>query len=98
MTTALPASAVVSFEEARHLVEQHAAGISGGEPEIVDLLSATGRVLSEKIVADRDFPPFPRATRDGYAVRAADVSEVPARLELIGEIKAGDSSAGLTVQ
>src|SRR5258705_4484911 len=99
MTTASPASAVVSFEEARHLVEQHATGISGEEGEIVDLLSAAGRVLSEKIVADRDFPPFPRATRDGYAVRAADVAEVPARLELVGEIKAGDSSAaGLTVQ
>ena len=98
MTTAPAASAVVTFEEARHLVEHHATGISGAEGGVVDLLSAAGRVLSEKIVADRDFPPFPRATRDGYAVRAADVSEVPARLELIGEIKAGDSSAGLTVQ
>jgi molybdopterin molybdotransferase len=84
------ASRVVSFEVARHLVEQHAIGVSPRAVEAVDLLSAVGRVLAEEIVADRDFPPFDRATRDGYAVRAADVAEVPARLEVVGEVKAGD--------
>src|ERR1700692_3680198 len=81
---------VLSFEEARHLVEQFAAGVSPGEVETVDLLLGLGRVLAEGILADRDFPPFARATRDGYAVRAADVVEIPARLELVGEVKAGD--------
>jgi molybdopterin molybdotransferase len=84
------AARVVSFEEARHLVEQHAAGVRPGEIETVDLLAGLGRVLAEEIVADRDFPPFARATRDGYAVRAADLAEVPARLEVVGEVKAGD--------
>lgn len=92
MMAASPATGVVSFEEARHIVEQHAAIVSPGESEAVDLLSGSGRVLAEEIVADRDFPPFPRATRDGFAVRAEDIVEVPARLKLIGEIKAGDSS------
>ena len=81
---------VVSFEVARHLVEQHAVGLCPGEIETVDLLAALGRVLAEGIVADRDFPPFDRATRDGYAVRDADLTEVPARLEVVGEVKAGD--------
>ena len=81
---------MVSFEVARHLVEQHAAGVSSREAESVDLLEGLGRVLADGIVADRDFPPFARATRDGYAVRAADVAEVPARLEVVGEVKAGD--------
>jgi molybdopterin molybdotransferase len=81
---------VVSFEEARHLVEQHAAGVSPVEVETVDLLAGLGRVVAEAILADRDFPPFARATRDGYAVRAADLTEVPARLEVVGEVKAGD--------
>ncbi len=58
--------------------------------ETVDLLAGLGRVLAEGILADRDFPPFARATRDGYAVRAADLAEVPARLEVVGEVKAGD--------
>ena len=81
----------MSFEEARHIVEEHAGTVFPGEPETVALLSALGRTLAESIAADRDFPPFPRATRDGYAVRAKDVAEIPARLKLIGEIKAGDA-------
>jgi molybdopterin molybdotransferase len=80
----------LSFEEARHLVEQFAAGVSPEEVETVDLLAGLGRVLAEGILADRDFPPFARSTRDGYAVRAADVAEIPARLEVVGEVKAGD--------
>ncbi len=85
---------ILSLEEARHRVEQHASRISNRVAETTDLLSATGRVLAEPIVADRDFPPFPRATRDGYAVRAEDVAEVPARLAVVGEIKAGDVPDG----
>jgi len=41
-------------------------------------------------LADRDFPPFARATRDGYAVQSADLAKVPARLDVVGEVKAGD--------
>ncbi len=86
----VPAARVVSFEQARHLVEQHAAGVHPRDVETVDLLAGLGRVLAEAIVADRDFPPFARATRDGYAVRAADLAQVPARLAVVGEVKAGD--------
>jgi len=79
------------------MVEEHAETVLAGrrdlgETESVDLSAARGRVLAEPLVADRDVPPFPRATRDGYAVRAADVEQVPARLQVIGEIKAGDSA------
>ena len=80
----------MSFEAARHLVEQFAAGVSPEEVETVDLLAGLGRVLAEGILADRDFPPFARAARDGYAVRAADLAEIPARIEVVGEVKAGD--------
>jgi molybdopterin molybdotransferase len=80
---------IVSFEDARHMVEQHASQVSPGDAEFTGLLSASGRVLAEPISADRDLPPFPRATRDGYAVRAADVTQVPVRLAVIGESKAG---------
>ncbi len=90
MSAASSNAGVVSFEEARHIVERHAATVSPGELESLDLFSASGRVLAETIDADRDFPPFPRAARDGFAVRAQDVATVPARLDLVGEIKAGD--------
>src|SRR5438552_12880826 len=85
---------ILSFEEARKVVEEHAA-LLGSHREVskrleeVDLLHAPGRVLGEPITADRDFPPFPRATRDGYAVRAADLKQLPATLDVIAEIKAG---------
>jgi len=79
------------------MVEEHAAKLlaeceTSNHTESLNLLTARGRVLAEDIVADRDFPPFSRATRDGYAVCAADVKSVPAPLEVIGEIKAGDSA------
>jgi molybdopterin molybdotransferase len=55
------------------------------------LLEAIGLVLAEDLLADRDFPPFPRSTRDGYAVRAGDIATPPSRLNCIGEIRAGAS-------
>ena len=82
-------SLILSFEEARHLVEDHAAHLRPRGKELVELLEAAGQVLAEPIFADRNFPPFPRAMRDGYAVQAADLSRLPATLEVIGEIKAG---------
>ena len=57
--------------------------------ETVALAEALGRVLAEDVVADSDLPPFDRAQMDGYAVRAADLKSVPARLRIVGESAAG---------
>src|SRR6267154_728973 len=83
-------SLVLSFEEARRTVEEHASRVAQGKSETVDLLHAAGRILAEPLFADRDIPPFPRSTRDGYAVRASDLANLPATLEIIGEIRAGE--------
>jgi molybdopterin molybdotransferase len=83
------ANKLLSFAEARQSVELHAATLSPTPPELTGLLDAVGLALAEDLLADRDFPPFPRATRDGYAVRAADVQTLPARLKCVGTIKAG---------
>ncbi len=85
----------LSFAEARRLVEQHAAALQATEPERYGLLDARGFVLAEDLVADRDFPPFPRAMRDGYALRAADLAELPAKLRVSGELRAGADPAAL---
>ncbi len=85
-------SLILSFEDARHLVEAHATQLRPRGKELIELLEAAGQVLAEPIFADRNFPPFPRAMRDGYAVQAADLSPLPASLEVIGEIKAGARS------
>src|SRR5664279_5575088 len=86
VTTAIK---LLSFAEARQVVEQQAATLTPTQPELTGLLDAVGLALAEDLLADRDFPPFPRATHDGYAVRAADVQTVPARLKYVGTIKAG---------
>lgn len=83
--------AVLTFEDARHAVEEQASQLRPHGKELLELLDGAGQVLAEPVNADRNFPPFPRATRDGYAVRAADVAQVPAQLEIVGEVKAGSS-------
>jgi molybdopterin molybdotransferase len=87
-----PSSLILGFEEARAIVEEHASHIVATRYETTALLSAAGRILAEPILADRDFPPFPRATRDGYAVRAADLETLRAKLIVVGEIKAGPAA------
>src|SRR6266700_3961805 len=82
-------SSVLSFEQARHAVEEHALQLRPRGRELLGLLHAAGRILAEPIHADRDFPPFRRAARDGFAVRAADLQNLPATLEITGEVRAG---------
>jgi molybdopterin molybdotransferase len=86
--TPTPAS-ILSFEQARHLVEEHAGALRPQGKELVALLDSAGQILAEPMLADRNFPPFPRASRDGYALRAADLAKLPATLKVITEIKAG---------
>ncbi|MFO1090217.1 MAG: gephyrin-like molybdotransferase Glp [Hyphomicrobiales bacterium] len=62
--------------------------------ETVALESAQGRVLAKDVAATRNQPPFPASAMDGYAVRAADVADVPARLQVIGASIAGKRYAG----
>lgn len=83
----------LTFEEARACVLAHAR--RGERTEPVRLGDAAGRILAENIAADRDYPPFPRSARDGYAVRAADV---PGSLRIVGEVRAGEVHAGSIAQ
>lgn len=83
---------VLTFEEALGEVLTH--GRSSGRElavETVELLAAVGRVLGAAVVADRDQPAFDRSTRDGYAVRAADIGRA---LRVVGALRAGESWRG----
>ena len=96
MDTAAQSAGILSFEEAYAAVRAYcrrALDRAGQkQTEEVPLLQARGRVLGEPVLADRDFPPFPRATRDGYAVRAADLNQNgSAMLRVVGQVRAGDS-------
>jgi molybdopterin molybdotransferase len=55
----------------------------------VPLLASLNRVLAEPVLADRDQPPFPRSTRDGFAFRAKDIGAAKP-LQVIGQLRAGE--------
>jgi len=91
MSTNPQPAGVLSFEQAFAVVQQYCQKLRPSGQESLSLSDALGRVLAEPVRADRDFPPFPRATRDGYAVHAEDIKTIPALLHVVGQIKAGAS-------
>jgi molybdopterin molybdotransferase len=83
---------VLRFEQALEEVLAHAGSIVGARRvEAVALLEGAGRVLGAAVIADRDQPAFDRATKDGFALRAADVGEP---LKLVGTLRAGERWLG----
>ncbi len=58
--------------------------------ESVKLEQSSGRVLAQQVCANRDQPPYDVSAMDGYAVRSADLAQIPASLAIIEDIKAGD--------
>jgi molybdopterin molybdotransferase len=88
---------ILSFEEACRVVQREAAALRPTRTEMVPLSEAAGRIAAEDIRADRDLPPFPRSARDGFAIRFADIAQLPARLRVVGEVPAG-TVPGVTVR
>ncbi len=62
--------------------------------EMVAVTAATGRILAQDLSARRTQPPAAVSAMDGYAVRAADIASVPAKLIVVGEAPAGGAFAG----
>ena len=60
-----------------------------GAVETVDTLHAHGRVLAQAVAATIDVPPMDNTAMDGYAVRAADITQAGARLAVTQRIPAG---------
>ncbi len=86
---------MLRFEQALSTVkEKLATAISDLKAETLSLHQVRGRILAEDVVADRDYPPFNRSTRDGYAVRSVDAATVPAVLDCLGEVRAGEHFLG----
>ncbi|MDT0642665.1 molybdopterin molybdotransferase MoeA [Zunongwangia sp. F363] len=63
--------------------------------EVIPLLEATGRILAEDIEADRDFPPFDRVTKDGYAINSKALDEGVTTFEIESIGAAGSPRAKL---
>jgi molybdopterin molybdotransferase len=60
------------------------------DAETVNIEHSLGRVLAGEVSANRDLPPYDVSAMDGYALRSADLKNVPATLAIIEDIKAGD--------
>jgi len=97
MSGATAEAQVLGFAEALAVVLGHAAGVRPAGLEQVALLASAGRVLAEEMAADRDQPPFDRAARDGFAVRAEEFSG-GRRLTVAGQVRAGEAWAGEALQ
>ena len=68
-------------------------GITPLPAETVSLGNARDRVLAEAVTANLTQPPFDSSAMDGYAVRGADVKDLPATLKLVGQSAAGEGYA-----
>ncbi len=80
----------LAYQEASALIREYTRSLAPTRAALsVGLLASMGRVLAEPVLADREQPPFRRATRDGFACRAADASP-QAWLEVSGLLKAGE--------
>jgi len=79
-------------DEARALLFAH-LHLPKPEVELIDVITALGRVCAEDVRAPHPLPEFPRSTVDGYAVRARDTygasDSLPAYLNLAGEVPMG---------
>jgi molybdopterin molybdotransferase len=84
---------LLSVEEARAHVFGAIAGPTA--PETARLSEARGRVAAAPATSSIALPPWDNSAMDGYAIRAADVATAtdgaPARLEVIGEVRAGQA-------
>lgn len=60
-----------------------------GTERVDTAAGALGRVLAEPVVSRREIPPWPNASMDGYAVRAADTASAPVTLAVVGRVAAG---------
>lgn len=83
---------MISFEEACQHVRAQARQYG---VQKVRLSDAIGRVLASPIYADRDFPPFDRATKDGIVLRFSALEKGRQDFEIDGIVAAGEPAAML---
>ena len=66
--------------------------------EKVNFLNSFNRVLAKPIVADRDYPPFNRATMDGVAINYESYKKGIREFKIVGIIAAGQKPVGIKKQ
>jgi molybdopterin molybdotransferase len=66
--------------------------------EEIDLLKSTGRILAQYVLADRDFPPFNRATMDGIVIDSGGFGQDARKFYISGIQPAGYPQTQLSNQ
>ena len=77
---------MLSYEQALNVVLLSAKSFG---QENIRLEQSLGRVLAEDIFADRDYPPFNRASMDGYAIRFIDFENGVKKFKCMQTVFAG---------
>ena len=77
---------MLNYEEALAVVLSSAKSFG---QETIKLDQSLGRIIAEDIFSDRDYPPFNRASMDGYAILTADFENGKKELFCIRTILAG---------
>jgi molybdopterin molybdotransferase len=77
---------MLTYDEA---LAQILGGIAPLPPVVLPLAEALGCVLAEDVTAPFPLPPFANSSMDGFAVRAADLAQMPVTLPVQGDIPAG---------
>lgn len=81
---------MISLDDALALI--HKAAVSQ-RTEVRPLARAMGSVLAEAVVADRDYPPFPRSMMDGFALSRQFLLDHPMHVfPVAGRILAGSEA------
>ncbi|TVZ10064.1 molybdopterin molybdotransferase [Cellulophaga sp. RHA_52] len=83
---------MITFKEAYNSVLQHT--VDYGTEQVL-LKDAVGRVLAVDIKADRDFPPFNRATKDGIALSFSAINDGQSLFKIEAVIPAGSPTIEL---
>lgn len=77
------------FDEVTRALREAVAPLDGA-CEAVPLLEAQGRILSESVAAQFNFPHFDNSAMDGFALRTADLPETDSvKLPVCGIATAG---------
>lgn len=77
---------MITFKEAYQKVLENPLDLG---TEVVPLLKSLNRILAVDISADRDFPPFDRATKDGIALNHSELVHTGHAFKIEGEAAAG---------
>ena len=80
---------MISFSDAYNHILDHSQDYG---TETVSLKKAVGRVLAVDIYADRDFPPFDRATKDGIAINYNAIENGRKAFDIKATVAAGQKT------